>query len=67
MEALGHDYRCYALDFWGFGESGKKRESYAVADFMDLVKQFMDALGIARSPLPACIQGRRKRTCCGTH
>lgn len=51
MEALGQHYRCYALDFWGFGESGKKRESYAVADFMDLVKQFMDALGIARSPL----------------
>ena len=51
MEALGQHYRCYALDFWGFGESGKKRESYAVADFMDLVKQFMDALGIVRSPL----------------
>jgi pimeloyl-ACP methyl ester carboxylesterase len=51
MEALGRQYRCYALDFWGFGESGKKRSSYAVADFMELVKQFMDALGIVRSPL----------------
>ena len=29
-EALGRHYRCYALDFWGFGESGKKRDSYAV-------------------------------------
>ena len=51
MEALGANYRCYALDFWGFGESGKKRDSYAVADFMELVRQFMDALGIAQAPL----------------
>lgn len=51
MEALGARYRCYALDFWGFGESGKKRESYQVSDFMDLVKQFMDALGIEAAPL----------------
>ena len=51
MEALGRHYRCYALDFWGFGESGKKRDSYAVGDFMELVRQFMDALGIAQAPL----------------
>ncbi len=51
MEALGRQYRCYALDFWGFGESGKKRDSYAVGDFMDLVRQFMDALGLERVPL----------------
>ena len=51
MEALGKHYRCYALDFWGFGESGKKRSSYALADFMELIRQFMDALGIARAPL----------------
>jgi pimeloyl-ACP methyl ester carboxylesterase len=51
MEALGAHHRCYAVDFWGFGESGKKRTSYAVADFMELVRQFMDALGIAQAPL----------------
>lgn len=51
MEALGRSYRCYALDFWGFGESGKKRSSYAVSDFTELVRQFMDALGIAQAPL----------------
>jgi pimeloyl-ACP methyl ester carboxylesterase len=51
MEALGRQYRCYALDFWGFGESGKKRDSYAVGDFMALVAQFMDALGIEKAPL----------------
>lgn len=51
MEALGRRYRCYAMDFWGFGESGKKRDSYAVTDFMDLAVQFMDALGIESAPL----------------
>jgi pimeloyl-ACP methyl ester carboxylesterase len=51
MEALGRSHRCYAMDFWGFGESGKKRTSYAVADFTELVRQFMDALGIAQAPL----------------
>ena len=51
MESLGRHYRTYALDFWGFGESGKKRDSYAVGDFVDLVEQFMEQLGIASAPL----------------
>jgi pimeloyl-ACP methyl ester carboxylesterase len=51
MAFLGASYRTYALDFWGFGESGKKRESYAVQDFVGLVDQFMDRLGIIRAPL----------------
>jgi pimeloyl-ACP methyl ester carboxylesterase len=51
MAYLGRFYRTYALDFWGFGESGKKRESYAIQDFVSLVDQFMEQLGIARAPL----------------
>lgn len=51
MEFLGRYYRTYALDFWGFGESGKKRETYAVQDFVSLVNQFMEQLGIVRAPL----------------
>jgi pimeloyl-ACP methyl ester carboxylesterase len=51
MSYLGRYYRTYALDFWGFGESGKKRETYAVQDFVSLVDQFMDRLGIAEAPL----------------
>lgn len=51
MEYLGKYYRTYALDFWGFGESGKKRGTYAIQDFVSLVKQFMDQLGISRAPL----------------
>jgi pimeloyl-ACP methyl ester carboxylesterase len=51
MTYLGQFYRTYALDFWGFGESGKKRNTYMVQDFVSLVDQFMDKLGIMRAPL----------------
>jgi pimeloyl-ACP methyl ester carboxylesterase len=51
MAYLGAFYRTYALDFWGFGESGKKRETYAVSDFVSLVDQFMEQMGIVNAPL----------------
>jgi pimeloyl-ACP methyl ester carboxylesterase len=51
MTFLGRYYRTYALDFWGFGDSGKKRETYRVQDFISLVDQFMDKMGIAQAPL----------------
>ncbi len=51
MAYLSTYYRTYALDFWGFGESGRKRETYAVQDFVSLVDQFMEQLGIAQAPL----------------
>ena len=51
MAYLGAFYRTYAMDFWGFGESGKKRETYAVSDFVNLVNQFMEQLGIMHAPL----------------
>jgi pimeloyl-ACP methyl ester carboxylesterase len=51
MEALKTRYRCYALDFWGFGDSGKHRNSYQVADFVALVDQFMERLGIESAPI----------------
>lgn len=51
MEHLSSRYRTYALDFWGFGESDKRRESYNVADFVLLVDQFMDRLGISSAPV----------------
>jgi pimeloyl-ACP methyl ester carboxylesterase len=51
MDYLGKSYRTYAIDFWGFGESDKKRETFTVPDFVDLVNQFMEQLGIPRAPL----------------
>jgi len=51
MEALKDQYRCYALDFWGFGESGKRNTSYHLDDFVGLVDQFMERLGIEMAPI----------------
>jgi pimeloyl-ACP methyl ester carboxylesterase len=51
MEALAPSYRAYALDFWGFGESEKRRESYNIPDFVALVDQFMERLGIHSAPV----------------
>ena len=51
MAYLGRYYRTYALDFWGFGESGPKENSFSVSDFVDMVAQFMEQLGIIRAPL----------------
>jgi pimeloyl-ACP methyl ester carboxylesterase len=51
MEALAPDFRTYALDFWGFGESDKRRERYEIADFAALVDQFMGRLGILQAPV----------------
>ncbi len=51
MNALASHCRSYALDFWGFGESDRNRSSFTVPDFIDLVVQFMDRLGIASAAL----------------
>lgn len=49
MEALGRTHRCYALDLWGFGESGKRSSTAVVTSYIDLVAQFLEALGIERA------------------
>jgi pimeloyl-ACP methyl ester carboxylesterase len=51
MTYMGKTNRTYALDFWGFGESDGKLSSYQVHDFVDLIRQFMDQLGIKHAPL----------------
>jgi len=51
MIHIGKFYRVYSIDFWGFGESGQKLDTYAVPDFVDMVHQFMDSLGMISAPL----------------
>lgn len=51
MEAISTDYRAYALDLWGFGDSDKMREQYDIQTYVDLLLSFMDGLGIWRAPL----------------
>jgi len=63
MESLRRQYRCYALDFWGFGDSGKRRSSYNVTDFVNLVDQFMDRLGIEAAPIVGHSMGGTVAVC----
>lgn len=51
MEDLSTEYRAYALDLWGFGDSDKAHEHYDVPTYVDLLVAFMDELGIWRAPL----------------
>jgi pimeloyl-ACP methyl ester carboxylesterase len=51
IEALGKEFRTYALDFWGFGESDTQDRTFTVSNFVEMVAQFMDKLGIVKAPL----------------
>lgn len=48
-------HRVYALDFWGFGSSGEARSNrttaYRIDNFVEMVRQFMDNLGINQAPI----------------
>jgi pimeloyl-ACP methyl ester carboxylesterase len=46
MESLARTHRTYALDFWGFGDSGKQGVGYTVEDYVEMVHQFMERLGV---------------------
>ena len=59
IEVLGREFRTYALDFFGFGESGVvlddnrrgRRDAFTVPTYVEMVYQFMDRLGIKKAPL----------------
>lgn len=51
IEAFGKEFRTYALDFFGFGDSFDRNEDFSVSNFVELVSEFMDRLGIPRAPL----------------
>lgn len=51
IEELGKHFRTYALDFFGFGDSLDRAADFSVDNYVDLVYQFMDRLGIVKAPL----------------
>ncbi len=51
MSSLSRIYKTYALDFWGFGESGKQGGTFTVQDYIEMVDQFMERLGIEQAPI----------------
>ncbi len=51
MEELAEQHRTYALDLWGFGDSDKSTNRHGVEKYVDLLKAFMDELGVAPAAL----------------
>lgn len=51
MEAISDKYRTYALDLWGFGDSDKSKSRYEVSDYVALVNNFVDNMGIREAPI----------------
>ena len=51
MEDLSSNHRTYAFDMWGFGDSDKLNPYYAVSSYVDLLRDFLDQLGVWRVPL----------------
>ncbi len=52
METLGAaGYRCYAPDFWGYGDSEKERQSFRIEDQVQMLDLFVRELGFARCHL----------------
>ncbi len=51
IEILGEEFRTYALDFFGFGESFDHNSNFTVTNYVDSVIQFMDRLGIVKAPI----------------
>jgi pimeloyl-ACP methyl ester carboxylesterase len=51
MEHLSMKYRVYAIDLWGFGDSGHNPARYSFAMQVQLLEEFMARLGIARAAL----------------
>lgn len=51
MVDISAQYRAYALDFWGFGDSDKMTARYHVPGYVTQVELFLDQMGIATVPL----------------
>ena len=51
MQALSARYRTYAIDLWGFGDTGKQPAYYSLDSQVELIARFMDQLGVAKVAL----------------
>ena len=51
MDALSDEYRVYAFDLWGFGDSDKSKRQYSVGSYVRLLESFIQELGVF-GPVP---------------
>lgn len=49
MQQLGVKYRTYALDLWGFGDSGRNKIHYGLDGQVEMLRQFIDRMGIPKA------------------
>ena len=47
MQAMSSQYRSFAFDLWGFGDSSKAPEQYTIEAYTEMLHQFIDTLGVA--------------------
>ncbi|MBI4632260.1 MAG: alpha/beta hydrolase [Chloroflexi bacterium] len=48
MQSLSTRYRTYAIDLWGYGDSGKRPINYTIEAQMKLIERFLDQLGVTK-------------------
>lgn len=48
MQVASTSYRAYALDLWGFGETAHNQQSYHLDQQADMLRAFMDKMGIGK-------------------
>jgi pimeloyl-ACP methyl ester carboxylesterase len=51
MDAISDRYRTYALDFWGFGDSDRHESAFSLSEYVTMLHDFMDNLGLGRVAL----------------
>lgn len=51
MQVASTSYRAYALDLWGFGETAKNPQGYSLDIQADMLRAFMDKMGIGKIAL----------------
>jgi pimeloyl-ACP methyl ester carboxylesterase len=51
MQAVSIQYRTYALDLWGYGDTGKRSDNYTLDAQAGLINNFLDSMGIAKIAL----------------
>jgi pimeloyl-ACP methyl ester carboxylesterase len=49
MQHLQTNYRVYALDFYGFGDTGKNTQKYALDHQVQLIHDFMNSMAIPKA------------------
>jgi pimeloyl-ACP methyl ester carboxylesterase len=49
MQVASAEYRAYALDLWGFGDTAKVPARYTLEAQADLLARFMEQMGIAKA------------------